>query len=167
MPKSSPVSSKQPLPGQLAPDFDAPVAGVGQAPGARLRLADLHGRPVVLYFYPKDDTPGCTRQACALRDGWQRLAKLAHVIGVSADSIASHEKFARKHELPFSLLSDADHAVAEAYGTWVEKSLYGRTYFGIERTTFIIGADGRVQAVLPKVKPDAHLDQVLAVLTAA
>lgn len=122
---------------------------------------------MVLYFYPKDDTPGCTRQACALRDGWRRLSKLAHVIGVSADSIASHEKFARKHELPFLLLSDADHAVAEAYGTWVEKSLYGRTYFGMERTTFIIDADGRVLAVLPKVKPDAHLDQVLAVLSAA
>lgn len=167
MAKSTPAPSKQPLPGQPAPDFDAPVSGPGLAPGSRLRLADLRDRPVVLYFYPKDDTPGCTRQACALRDGWQRLSKLAHVIGVSADSIASHEKFARKHELPFPLLSDADHAVADAYGTWVEKSMYGRTYYGMERTTFIIGADGRVQAVLAKVKPDAHLEQVLAVLAPA
>lgn len=167
MPKSAPVPSKHPAPGQVAPEFDAPVAGPGFAPGARLRLADLRGRPVVLYFYPKDDTPGCTRQACALRDGWQQISTRAHVVGVSGDSIASHEKFARKHELPFPLLSDADHAVAEAYGTWVEKSLYGRTYFGIERTTFVIGADGRVLAVLPKVKPEAHLDQVLAALAAA
>jgi thioredoxin-dependent peroxiredoxin len=167
MPKSTPVPSKHPSPGQVAPDFDAAVAGPGFTAGDRLRLADLRGRPVVLYFYPKDDTPGCTRQACALRDGWQRLSKLAHVIGVSADSTASHEKFARKHELPFPLVSDADHAVAGAYGTWVEKSLYGRTYFGMERTTFILDADGRVQAVLPKVKPDAHFEQVLAVLAAA
>lgn len=167
MPKSTPAPSKQPLPGQAAPDFDAPVSGPGLAPGSRLRLADLRDRPVVLYFYPKDDTPGCTRQACALRDGWQQLSKLAHVIGVSPDSLASHEKFARKHDLPFPLLSDADHAVAEAYGTWVEKSMYGRTYFGMERTTFIIGTDGLVQAVLPKVKPDAHLDEVLAVLAPA
>jgi peroxiredoxin Q/BCP len=167
MSKSTSVPSKQPSPGQVAPAFDAPVAGPGFVAGARLRLAELRGRPVVLYFYPKDDTPGCTRQACALRDGWQRLSKLAHVIGVSTDSITRHEKFARKHDLPFPLLSDAEHAVADAYGTWVEKSLYGRTYFGLERTTFIIDADGRVRAVLPKVKPDAHLDQVLAVLTAA
>lgn len=167
MPKSAPVPSQHPAPGQVAPEFDAPVAGPGFAPAARLRLADLRGRPVVLYFYPKDDTPGCTRQACALRDGWQQISTRAHVVGVSGDSIASHEKFARKHELPFPLLSDADHAVAEAYGTWVEKSLYGRTYFGIERTTFVIGADGRVLAVLPKVKPEAHLDQVLAALAAA
>jgi peroxiredoxin Q/BCP len=167
MAKSTPAPSKQPSPGQPAPDFDAPVSGPGLAPGSRLRLADLHDRPVVLYFYPKDDTPGCTRQACALRDGWQQLSKLAHVIGVSPDSLASHEKFARKHDLPFPLLSDADHAVAEAYGTWVEKSMYGRTYFGVERTTFIIAADGSVRAVLPKVKPEAHLDQVLAVLAPA
>lgn len=167
MPKSSSAPSKHPAPGQVAPGFDAPVAGPGFGAGSRLRLAELRGRPVVLYFYPKDDTPGCTRQACALRDGWQQISKLAHVVGVSADSMASHEKFVRKHELPFPLLSDADHAVAEAYGTWVEKSLYGRTYFGIERTTFVIGADGHVLAVLPKVKPQAHLDQVLAVLVPA
>jgi peroxiredoxin Q/BCP len=160
-------ASNHPNPGQSAPEFDAPVAGHGFAPNARLRLGELRGRPVVLYFYPKDDTPGCTRQACALREGWPRISKLAHVIGVSADSVASHEKFARKHDLPFPLLSDADHAVAEAYGTWVEKSMYGRTYFGMERTTFVIGVDGRVLAVLPKVKPEAHLDQVLAALAAA
>lgn len=167
MPKSLPVSSNQPAPGQFAPDFDAPVTGPGFAPGDCLRLTDLRGRPVVLYFYPKDDTPGCTRQACALRDGWETLSRLAHVIGVSGGSIASHEKFARKHDLPFPLLSDVDHAVAQVYGTWVEKRLYGRTYFGIERTTFVIGADGRVRAVLPKVKPEAHLDQVLAALAVA
>lgn len=143
------------------------MAGPGLEPGARLRLADLRGRTVVLYFYPKDNTPGCTRQACALREGWEQLAKQAFVVGISADSVASHERFARKHDLPFPLVSDPDHAIAEAYGTWVEKRLYGRTYFGIERTTFVIGGDGRVRAVLPKVKPDAHLEQVLAVLAAS
>lgn len=160
-------SSKRPVVGQPAPDFTAPAVGKDFAAGERLRLSDLRGRSVVLYFYPKDDTPGCTRQACALRDGWGRLDKLAHVVGVSADSIAKHEKFARKHALPFVLLSDEDHGIALAYGTWVEKNLYGRNYFGIERTTFIIGADGRIRDVLPRVKPDEHLEQVLAILADA
>ncbi len=159
--------SNRPVAGQFAPDFTAPAVGAGIAAGERLRLSDLRGRPVVLYFYPKDDTPGCTRQACALRDGWGRLDKLAHVLGVSADSISRHEKFARKHGLPFALLSDEDHEIARAYGTWVEKSLYGRNYFGIERTTFVIGSDGRIRDVLPRVKPDAHLEQVLAILADA
>lgn len=119
---------------------------------------------MVLYFYPKDDTPGCTKQACGLRDGWNRIAKKARVFGVSVDSIKSHEKFIKKHHLPFPILSDEDHALVEAYGVWVEKSLYGRKYMGTERTTFVIGPDGRIKAVLPKVKPDEHLDQVLAVL---
>ena len=116
---------------------------------------------MVLYFYPKDDTPGCTRQACALRDGWQQLSKLAHVIGVSPDSLASHEKFARKHDLPFPLLSDADHAVAEAYGTWVEKSMYGRKYMGIARTTFIIDEQGNIAEIIEKVDTAKHATQIL------
>lgn len=119
---------------------------------------------MVLYFYPKDDTPGCTKQACGLRDGWNRITKTARVFGVSVDSIKSHEKFIRKHDLPFPILSDEDHALVEAYGVWVEKSLYGRKYMGTERTTFVIGPDGMIKAVLPKVKPDEHLDQVLAAL---
>jgi thioredoxin-dependent peroxiredoxin len=167
MANTFPSATGQPVPGQPAPEFEAPVVGPGLPEDARLRLSDLRGRPLVLYFYPKDDTPGCTRQACALRDGWQRLSRLAQVVGVSGDSAASHGKFIRKHALPFPLLSDADHAVACAYGTWVEKSLYGRNFMGTERTTFVIGADGRVLAVLSKVKADAHLDQVLAVLAAA
>ncbi len=154
----------QPLPGTLAPDFDAPVAGAAFKPGDRVKLADLKGETVVLYFYPKDDTPGCTTQACALRDGWADVSKKAKVFGVSIDSVKSHEKFIKKHALPFPILSDEDHALVDAYGVWVEKSMYGKTYMGTERTTFVIGPDGKIKAVFPKVKPDQHLEQVLAVL---
>jgi thioredoxin-dependent peroxiredoxin len=154
----------QPQPGTPAPPFTAPVAGADYPPGATVTLTDLKGRPVVLYFYPKDDTPGCTTQACSLRDGWPRIAKKAQVFGISIDSIKSHQKFIQKHALPFPILSDEDHTIAEAYGVWVEKNLYGKKYMGTERTTFIIGPDGLIQAVLPKVKPDAHLDKVLEIL---
>ena len=150
--------------GSKAPEFNAPVAGGTYQEGAAVTLRSLKGRPVVLYFYPKDDTPGCTTQACGIRDAWDQLAEKAHVFGVSIDSLASHAKFIRKHSLPFPLLSDPDHAIAEAYGVWVEKSMYGKTYMGTERTTFIIAADGKVKAVLPKVSPKDHVAQVLALL---
>lgn len=129
-----------------------------------VKLSDLKGESVVLYFYPKDDTPGCTKQACGLRDGWAEISKKAKVFGVSIDSLKSHEKFIKKYELPFPILSDEDHAIAEAFGVWVEKSMYGKKYMGTERTTFVIGPDGKIKAVLPKVKPEEHLEQVLKLL---
>ncbi|MCX6853638.1 MAG: thioredoxin-dependent thiol peroxidase [Verrucomicrobia bacterium] len=153
-----------PAPGSKAPSFSAPVAGGDYPTAQQLTLADLKGKVVVLYFYPKDDTPGCTKQACALRDGWTKISAKATVLGVSIDSIKSHEKFIKKHSLPFAILSDEDHEIASAYGVWVEKSMYGKIYMGTERTTFVIAPDGKVRAVFPKVKPDEHLDQVMAVL---
>lgn len=154
----------KPLLNQPAPLFNAPVCGGGFAADARLDLATLLGRPVVLYFYPKDDTPGCTRQACGLRDAWEKLRRKAHVIGVSPDPVRRHAKFISKYELPFALVADEDHAIATAYGVWVEKSLYGRKYMGVERSTFILDAEGRLQAILEKVKPDEHLELVLQAL---
>ena len=156
--------STPPQPGTKAPAFAAEAIGGEYASPTTVKLADLKGETVVLYFYPKDDTPGCTKQACALRDGWSEISAKAKVFGVSIDPIKSHEKFIKKHSLPFPILSDEDHRIVEAYGVWVEKSLYGKTYFGTERTTFIIGPDGKIKAVLPKVKPDAHLAQVLVLL---
>lgn len=156
--------SLQPKPGAKAPAFTAAVVGGDYTTPGTLTLADLKGSHVVLYFYPKDDTPGCTKQACALRDGWSQIAKKAKVFGVSIDSIKSHEKFIKKHSLPFPIISDEDHQIVDAYGVWVEKSLYGKTYMGTERTTFVIGPDSKIKAVFPKVKPDEHLEQVLAVL---
>ncbi len=151
-------------PGSPAPAFEAPVVGGSYSPGETISLAALKGRPVVLYFYPKDDTPGCTKQACALRDGWSSIQKKAHVFGVSIDSVKSHEKFIKKHALPFPLLADEDKKLVEAYGVWVEKSMYGKKYMGTERSTFIIDAKGNIKAVLRKVKPEEHLDLVLAEL---
>ena len=151
----------QPQPGSPAPSFDAPVVGGGYPEGSRINLADLKGETVVLYFYPKDDTPGCTTQACALRDGWSAIANKAKVFGVSIDSVKSHQKFIDKHSLPFPILSDESRDIVGAYGVWVEKSMYGRKYMGTERTTFVIGPDGNIKAVLPKVKPGEHLDKVL------
>lgn len=153
-----------PAPGSKAPSFSALVVGGDYPVAQTLSLADLKGNVVVLYFYPKDDTPGCTKQACALRDGWAQISDKATVLGVSIDSIKSHEKFIQKHSLPFAILSDEDHEIANAYGVWVEKSMYGKTYMGTERTTFVIAPDGKVRAVFPKVKPDEHLNQVLAVI---
>ena len=147
-----------------APDFTAPVIGGNYNAGDSVHLASLKGQNVVLYFYPKDDTPGCTKQACALRDGWSQIGEKARVFGVSVDSVKSHNKFITKHSLPFALIADEDKAIVNAYGVWVEKSLYGKTYMGTERTTFVIAPDGTVKAVLPKVKPDEHLEQVLALL---
>jgi peroxiredoxin Q/BCP len=148
--------------GSPAPDF----ALAGDS-GATVRLAELKGRQVVVYFYPRDDTPGCTKQACGIRDAWDAFAATgAVVLGVSLDGQAAHERFRAKFELPFTLLSDPDHAVAEAYGAWGEKSMYGKRYMGIVRSTVVVGADGKVKAVFPKVKPDAHARQVLDALEA-
>lgn len=156
--------SKAITPGSPAPKFKAAVVGGDYAAGDTVSLADLKGSTVVLYFYPKDDTPGCTKQACALRDGWATIRQKAKVFGVSIDSIKSHEKFIKKHALPFPILSDEEKTIVEAFGVWVEKSMYGKTYMGTERTTFVIDGAGKIKAVFPKVKPDEHLDQVLAVL---
>ena len=148
--------------GKAAPTFKAPVVGHGT--DTVLDLKSLKGHTVVLYFYPKDNTPGCTKQACALRDGWASIASKAKVFGISIDPAASHQKFIKKFDLPFPLIVDEDHAIAEAYGVWVEKSMYGKTYLGTERTTFIIAPDGKLQAILPKVKPEQHMEQVLALI---
>lgn len=156
--------SSHPAIHQKAPDFTAPVVGGEHPAGSTITLSKLKGETVVLYFYPKDDTPGCTRQACAIRDGWDRITGRGRVFGISTDPVRSHEKFIRKHSLPFPLISDEDQTIVNAYGVWVEKSLYGRKYMGTERTTVIIGPDGRIKAVLPKVKPEEHLDLVLAQL---
>ena len=149
-----------------APDFLVPVVGGDYPAGATVRLSDLKGKPVVLYFYPKDDTPGCTKQACSLRDNWGTISASAHVFGVSIDSVESHEKFIKKHSLPFPLLADEDQSIVNAYGVWVEKSMYGKTYMGTERSSFVIDAAGNIAAILEKVKPDEHLDQVKAALAA-
>lgn len=146
--------------GMAAPDFSL-ISDTGET----VTLAALRGRPVVLYFYPRDDTPGCTTQACGIRDAWGAFERTgAVVLGVSPDSEASHVKFREKYGLPFTLLADPDHATAEAYGVWVEKKSYGKTHMGIERSSFVLDASGKVIKVLRRVKPDAHADDVLAVL---
>jgi len=133
--------------------------------GTKVRLADLKGQPVVLYFYPRDDTPGCTREACAFRDQRAQLKKLgAQVLGISTDSVESHGKFRDKYELNFPLLSDPDHAVAEKYGAWREKNMYGKKSLGIQRSTYLIGPDGKVAKVWKAVKVDGHDEQVMAAL---
>ncbi|MGL4399815.1 MAG: thioredoxin-dependent thiol peroxidase [Luteolibacter sp.] len=156
--------NQHPQPGSKAPDFTAEAVGGEYVSPVTVTPADFKGSTVVLYFYPKDDTPGCTKQACALRDGWRELSAKAKVFGVSIDPIKSHEKFIKKHSLPFPILSDPEHKIAEAYGVWVEKSMYGKTYMGTERTTFVIGPDGKIQGVLPKVKPEEHLERVMSLL---
>ena len=147
-------------PGDKAPDFELP-----DQDGRAVKLSDYRGTPVVVYFYPKADTSGCTVQACGVRDHSADYARAgATVLGISPDPVAKVRKFADKHTLAFTLLADEDHAVAEAYGVWVRKSMYGRTYFGNERTTFVIGADGLVARVLRKVKPAEHDRLVLEAL---
>jgi thioredoxin-dependent peroxiredoxin len=149
--------------GAQAPDFALPSQD-----GETVRLLDLRGQRVVLYFYPKADTPGCTTQACGVRDHQTDYASAgATVLGISPDPVGKVKKFHDKYELNFPLLADEDHAIAEAYGVWVEKSMYGRKYFGNERTTFVIGPDGVVAAVLRKVKPAEHDELVLSALAAA
>lgn len=144
----------------IAPDFTLPADD-----GTEVTLSALRGRKVVLYFYPKDDTSGCTKQACGVRDRWVDFeARGAVVLGVSPDPVASHVKFRDKYGLPFRLLADVDHAVAEAYGVWKEKSMYGRKYWGNERTTFVIDETGRIAKIFPKVRPAEHAAKVLAAL---
>jgi peroxiredoxin Q/BCP len=149
--------------GDKAPAFALDADG-----GGTISLQQFKGRKIVLYFYPKDDTSGCTTEACEFRDRWTAVQALgAVVLGVSPDSIASHDRFKTKYHLPFPLLADPDHAVAEAYGAWGEKSMYGRKYHGILRSTFIIDEGGRVAAVFPKVKPKGHAAEVLSALQSA
>jgi peroxiredoxin Q/BCP len=148
--------------GDLAPDFT-----LESDEGAPVTLSSFRGKPVVLYFYPRDNTSGCTTQACGIRDAWGEITRAgAVVLGVSPDRVSTHAKFKESYELPFTLLSDSDHAVAEAYGVWVEKSRYGRTYMGISRSTFVIDAAGRVTKAMAKVQPATHADEVLAALAA-
>ena len=150
----------RPAPGDAAPDFDLIADD-----GTLVSLRSLSGRRIVLYFYPKDDTPGCTRQACGLRDEFAAFRSAsAEVFGISPDSVKSHARFRQKYALPFRLLADADHSVADAYGVWVEKRAMGRAYMGVERTTFVIGPDGRIEHVFERVKPEAHAGQLLAAL---
>jgi thioredoxin-dependent peroxiredoxin len=133
--------------------------------GKTVALKDLRGKPVVLYFYPKDDTPGCTKEACEFRDSWRDVQQSgAVVLGVSPDSVSSHQKFKQKFNLPFPLLADVDHKVATAYGVWGEKSMYGKKYQGVLRTTFLIDRAGAIARVFEKVKPEGHAAEVLAAL---
>jgi peroxiredoxin Q/BCP len=148
--------------GDEAPDFELP-----DQDGRAVKLSDFRGRPVVVYFYPKAATPGCTTQACGVRDHHAAYEKAhAAVLGISPDPVAKVKKFHEGESLNFSLLADEDHAVADVYGVWVQKSMYGRTYWGNERTTFVIDGDGRIASVLRKVKPAQHDELVLAALTA-
>jgi peroxiredoxin Q/BCP len=146
--------------GQKAPDFT-----VLNDDGQKTKLSELKGKKVVLYFYPKDDTPGCTVEACAFRDGIEEIKKRgAVVLGVSADSVESHKKFKNKFDLNFPLLADTDKQIIEAYGVWKEKSMYGKKYMGIERTTFVIDEQGKVAHIFPKVKVQEHYEEVLDAL---
>jgi thioredoxin-dependent peroxiredoxin len=144
--------------GDKAPDFSLPTDGNG-----KVSLSKLKGKKVILYFYPKDDTSGCTAEACGFRDSLPKFGKSdAVVIGISRDSVASHDKFKKKYDLPFTLASDEDGKVCEAYGTWVEKNMYGRKYMGIERATFLIDPKGAIRNIWRKVKVTGHVEEVLA-----
>ena len=146
--------------GQKAPDFT-----LADDSGQKVKLSDFKGKKVVLYFYPKDDTPGCTKEACNFRDGFAEIkSRGAIVLGVSADSVDSHKKFKSKFELNFPLLADPDKKMIENYGVWKEKSMYGRKYMGIERTTFVIDPQGKISHIFPKVKVAEHYDEVLEAL---
>ncbi|HAF14314.1 MAG TPA: thioredoxin-dependent thiol peroxidase [Blastocatellia bacterium] len=143
--------------GTAAPDFTAK-----NTKGETVRLKDLRGQKVVLYFYPKDDTPGCTKEACSFRDTFSAFKKRGiEVLGVSVDSEASHQKFTAKYKLPFTLLTDTDHSIADAYGTYGEKKFMGRTYLGVKRMTFLIDEKGKIKKVFAKVKPEEHAQEVL------
>lgn len=146
-----------PAVGDAAPDF-----ALADQNGATVRLSDFHGKHVVLYFYPKDDTPGCTKEACGFRDDFAQFTKKGMVIlGVSPDDPKSHKKFVDKYELPFTLLADTEKTVCQAYDVWKEKNMYGRKSMGVERTTFVIGPDGKIVKIFPKVKVDGHIAKVL------
>ncbi len=155
--KSPGSSSPYPGPGKKAPAFTAPASN-----GEKVKLSEYKGKMVVLYFYPKDDTSGCTKEACGFRDSHTTLTKAGIVVlGVSPDSLASHEKFVGKYDLPFLLISDEDKSICEKYGVWQEKSMYGRKYMGVARTTFVIDGQGRIAHVFEKVKPAGHDEEVL------
>ena len=140
----------------------APAFKTTDADGETVSLKELKGQKVVLYFYPKDDTPGCTKEACSFRDAWAKFKKRGiTVLGVSPDSETSHKKFETKYNLPFTLLADKDHAIADAYGVWGEKKFMGRTYMGVLRTTFLIDEKGKIKKVFEKVKPEDHANEVL------
>ena len=146
--------------GQEAPDFE-----LMSDEGERVKLSQFRGKPVVLYFYPKDDTPGCTTQACSIRDNYDDFEERgAVVLGVSPDEETSHVKFKQKYGLPFTLLADPEHTVSELYGVWGERKYMGRTYMGVERSTFLIDPEGRISTVMRKVKPDTHVERVLQAL---
>ena len=146
--------------GTKAPDFT-----LFDKDGNEVSLSDFSGKKIVLYFYPKDNTPGCTRQACAFAESFEKFKELdAVVIGISKDSVSSHVKFAEKYDLPFILLSDPEHKVIEAFGAWQEKKNYGKTYFGTVRSTFIIDKNGIIEKVMPKVKPDTNAAEILEYL---
>jgi peroxiredoxin Q/BCP len=146
--------------GKPAPEFE-----LASDDGRTVKLSDLRGRPVILYFYPRDDTPGCTRQACGLRDAYAEYeARGAVILGVSPDSEASHARFKQKHSLPFTLLADPDRVAAKAYDVWREKTSYGKKSMGIVRSTFVIGADGKVIRAFYGVKPDGHAEKILKAL---
>jgi peroxiredoxin Q/BCP len=146
--------------GDVAPDFSAPTNG-----GGNVSLADFEGKNVVLYFYPRDDTPGCTKEACAFRDHFAEFKKRgALVLGVSIDPVKAHDKFAGKYKLPFALLADEDKKIVRAYGVWGEKSFMGRKFMGTHRVTFLIGPNGRIKRIWPSVKPAEHAKEVLAAL---
>jgi peroxiredoxin Q/BCP len=146
--------------GDTAPKFSVATSG-----GGKISLADYLGKNVILYFYPRDDTPGCTKEACAFRDGFADFKKRGAVVfGVSPDSVKSHDKFVEKFKLPFTLLADEDKKIVEAYGVWGEKSFMGKKYLGVYRVTFLIGADGKIKKIWPTVKPEEHAAEVLAAL---
>ena len=148
--------------GKPAPEFT-----LEDDAGETVSLSDFRGKPVVLYFYPKDDTPGCTAQACGIRDAYGEFEQAgAVVLGVSPDKVSKHVKFKEKYDLPFTLLADPEHEVAERYGVWGEKKYMGRSYMGVNRTTFLIAPDGTVAEIMENVKPDSHADDVLASLAA-
>lgn len=140
----------------MAPPFTVPVNG-----GGTISLSELRGKNVVLFFYPKDNTPGCTIEACGIRDNYEELKKHAVVLGVSTDSVKSHEKFVNKHQLPFPLLADEDKKIVQAYGVWGPQKFMGIKYTGTTRATFLIGPDGRIRKIWPKVKPQNHAAEIL------
>jgi len=146
--------------GDPAPAFTAAING-----GGTISLSELKGKTVVLYFYPKDDTPGCTKEACSLRDNFEELTRKGVVVlGVSTDPVAAHDKFVRKFKLPFTLVSDTDRKIVEAYGVWGQKTFMGRKYMGTHRVTFLIGPDGNIRKIWPAVKPEAHAKDILQAL---
>jgi peroxiredoxin Q/BCP len=158
--------SQELQPGDDAPLFTTTAVGGRFGDGQPVTLGDFSGHSLVLYFYPKDDTPGCTTQACSLRDEWPISTGALEIIGVSPDSAVKHRKFINKYQLPFPLLVDEDKTIAKAYGVWVEKSFMGVKHMGVERSTFIISPNGRIKAILRKVKPAEHVGQIREILAA-